>query len=62
MSDKVFKVRGRDGFKYSDEEVILMIKNGDIKPNDYIATNEMGMWIRVSDSIYQFYINKELRK
>lgn len=62
MSDKIFKVRGRDGIKYSDEEVINLISNGDIKPSDYIATNEMGMWIRVADSIYQFYITKEINK
>lgn len=62
MSDKVFKVRGRDGLKYTDEEIVYLIKKGDVKPSDYIATNEMGMWIRVADSIYQYHIDKGDKK
>ena len=56
---KIFKVKGVKDVKFSDEEIVELIKKGKIKPDNFIATNEMGMWIRVKDSIYQYYINED---
>jgi len=53
--NQVWKVRNYDG-KYSDEQLIKAIQDGQLKPNDYITTKELKTWIRIKDSIYQIYL------
>lgn len=55
MSQKIWKVRGYKE-KLTDEELISFIKSGDLSPDDYVATNDMKVWVQIKDSIYQFYI------
>ena len=58
LNNKIWKISGIET-KYSDEEIVEMIKDGRIKPDDRIATKDMKKWIKVKDSIYQFYIKQE---
>ena len=58
LNNKIWKISGIET-KYSDEEIVEMIQDGRIKPDDRIATKYMKKWIKVKDSIYQFYIKQE---
>lgn len=58
--NKIWKVRG-DNITYTDEELIKMIKDGSLNANDYIATKEMKKWIQIKESIYQYYIEGEIK-
>jgi len=58
MSDKIFKVRGHN-IRYTDDEIVVMIKDGQLKGSDYLSTDELKTWIKVEDSIYGFYLEKE---
>ncbi|MBR3227167.1 MAG: DUF4339 domain-containing protein [Erysipelotrichaceae bacterium] len=53
--NKIWKIRGKEG-KFTDEELIRMIKEGELSYDDYITTNEMKTWLRIRDTIYQFYL------
>ena len=58
LNNKIWKISGIET-KYSDEEIVEMIQDGRIKPDDRIATKDTKKWIKVKDSIYQFYIKQE---
>lgn len=58
MNNKIWLIRKIEG-KFSDEELIEMIKNGRLSKDDYICTKEMRTWMKIEDSIYQFYLKKE---
>ena len=55
MSQKIWKVRGVKE-KFSDEELVELITQGTLLPEDYVATNDMKVWVQIKDSIYQYYI------
>ncbi len=55
---KVWRVKGFEG-SFSDEELIELIRNGELKPDYAITTREMKKWIRLKDSIYQYYLRSE---
>ena len=47
-----------DNTAYSDEELITMIKSGKLKADTRITNRDLKKWIRIKDSIYQFYLPK----
>jgi len=53
--NKIWKIRGLDG-KYSDEELIGMIKNSQLSKDDSITNSDMKIWLKIEDTIYQFYL------
>lgn len=55
MNNKLWIVRNNKQ-RYSDEELISLIKQGKLKANDYIATKEMKHFIQIKDSIYEYYL------
>lgn len=61
MTTLIWKVRGRND-KYSDEELVEMIQQGSLKGTDYIATNEMKVWIQIKESIYQYYLKENINE
>lgn len=58
MKSKIWKIKDFEG-KFSDEEIITLISNGKIKPDYYLTSKDMKKWIKVKDSIYQFYLKGE---
>ena len=46
LNNKIWKISGIET-KYSDEEIVEMIQDGRIKPDDRIATKDMKKWIKV---------------
>ena len=55
--NKIWKIRGKDE-KFTDEELIRMISDGELSYDDYITTNEMKTWLKIGDTIYQFYLRR----
>lgn len=55
MSQKIWKVRGVKE-KFSDEELIELISQGELLPEDYVCTSDMKTWVQIKKSIYQYYI------
>lgn len=40
----------------SDDELVIKIKKGEIKGEDFITCKDMEGWITIKESIYQFYL------
>ena len=55
--NKIWRIKGFEG-KFSDEEIIELIQRGELKPDYCLSTKDMKKWIKLSDSIYQFYLGK----
>ena len=53
--NKIWRVKGFEG-TFSDEELIELIQSGELKADYAITTKEMNRWVRLKDSIYQFYM------
>ncbi len=51
----IWTIKGRKE-KVSDEALIEMIKNGELSGSDYIKTRELSRFVRIDDSIYEFYL------
>ncbi len=56
--NKIWHIKDKSE-KYSDEELIEMIKQNIINKDDYIKTDDMKDYIKVIESIYQFYLKGE---
>lgn len=56
--NKVWKIKGFEG-QFSDEEVVTLIKRGELKPDYSLSTKEMKKWVKLKDSIYQYYLEDE---
>ncbi|MBQ6559342.1 MAG: DUF4339 domain-containing protein [Erysipelotrichaceae bacterium] len=56
--NKIWKIKGYEG-SFTDEELIGMISSGQVKKDFAITTKEMKKWVKVSDSIYQFYLKED---
>lgn len=56
--NKIWKIRGKEG-KFTDEELIKMIKEGQLSHDDYISTDDMKTYMKVEDTIYEYYLKKE---
>ena len=54
---KIWRIKGFEG-KFSDDEIIELIQRGEIKPYYCLSTKDMKKWIKLSDSIYQFYLKE----
>ncbi|MBQ6333671.1 MAG: hypothetical protein IJI46_01175 [Erysipelotrichaceae bacterium] len=52
---KIWRVKGFEG-TFSDEELIELITSGELKPDYAITTKEMKKWVKLKDSIYQYYM------
>ena len=55
---KVWKIKGFEG-TFSDEELIALIREGQIKPEFLLKGRDMKKWIALKDSIYQYYMEEK---
>ncbi len=53
--NKVWKIRGYEG-AFTDDELIELIWSGEIKPDFEIKSREMKEWIKLKDSIYEYFM------
>ena len=54
-SKKIWKIKGFEGV-FTDEEIVELIKSGQIKGEYALSSRDMKKWVKVKDSIYQFYL------
>ena len=52
---KIWRIKGFEG-QFTDEELIELILSGELKPDYAITTKEMKKWVKLKDSIYQYYL------
>ena len=52
---KIWKIKGYEG-TFTDDDLITLIKTGQVKEDFRITTKDIKEWIRVKDSIYAFYL------
>jgi len=55
MKNKIWRIKGFEG-SFSDEELIDLIKQGEVKADYYLSSRDMKKWVRLKDSIYQYYL------
>ena len=53
--NKIWKIKSYED-SFTDEEVVEMIKNGQLKGEDALSSRDMKKWVKIEDSIYQFYL------
>ena len=53
--NKIWKIKGFEG-RFTDGQIISLIRRGEIKPDYALSTREMKKWVKVKDSIYQYYL------
>ena len=58
IKQKIWKIKGFQG-TFTDEEVIALIKSKELKPDYSLTSKEMKKWIKLKDSIYQYYLEDE---
>lgn len=57
--EKIWHIQNKAA-RLSDEELIALIKKGEIQADDYISNKDIKAWIKVKDSIYQFYLKENI--
>lgn len=55
MNKNIWTIKGKKE-KVSDKALIEMIKSGELTGSDYIKTRELSKFVRIDDSIYEFYL------
>ena len=58
MNSKIWKIKNNKE-TYTDKELIDLIVNKKINGEDEIICNEMKDYIKIKDSIYQFYLEEK---
>ena len=56
--NKIWKIKGYEG-TFTDEDLIEMIKQGQLKADDALSSRDMKIWVKLKESIYQFYLEDE---
>ena len=56
--NKIWKIKAYEG-SFTDEELIGMITRGQVKKDFAITTREMKKWVKVENSIYQYYLKED---
>lgn len=58
IKNKIWRVKGFEG-TFSDDEIITLIKKGELKADFSLTTREMKKWVKLKDSIYQYYLEDD---
>ena len=57
IKNKIWRIKGFEG-SFTDEELVELIKSGEVKPDYSLTSRDLKKWIKVKDSIYQFYLEE----
>lgn len=58
INSKIWKIKGYEG-TFTDEQIVSLIKSGKITGEDCLSSKDIKEYIKIKDSIYEYYINKE---
>lgn len=58
INNKVWKIEGYEG-SFSDEQIIALIKSGKLTGEDSLTSKDIKGYIKIKDSIYEYYLGKE---
>lgn len=58
MNKQKWKILGNEQ-EVSDEELIALLKSGKLKGEDLIMTVGFKKWVKVADTIYQYYLSEQ---
>ena len=58
LKNKIWKIKGFEGV-FTDDEIIALISSGEIKGEYSLTSRDMKKWVKVKDSIYQFYLEDD---
>lgn len=53
--NKIWKIKSYED-SFTDEEIVDLIKSGQLKGEDALSSRDMKKWVKIKDSIYQFYL------
>lgn len=59
IMNKIWKIKGKSE-RVSDETLIEMIKAGELTGDDYIKSNDMRDFVKIADTVYGFYLGRDL--
>lgn len=58
ISSKVWKIKDYEG-TFTDEQIIALIKSGKLTGEDSLSSKDIKGYIKIKDSIYEYYLRKE---
>ena len=58
MSAKVWKIKGYEG-SFTDGQIVTLIRSGKLTGDDALSSKDIKGYIKIKDSIYEYYLNKE---
>lgn len=58
LKNKIWKIKGYEGV-FTDDEIVALISSGEIKGEYSLTSRDMKKWVKVKDSIYQFYLEDD---
>ena len=58
MSAKVWKIKGYEG-SFTDEQIVTLIRSDKLTGDDALSSKDIKGYIKIKDSIYEYYLNKE---
>ena len=58
MNKQKWKILGNEQ-EVSDEELIALLKSGKLKVEDLIMSAGFKKWVKVADTIYQYYLSDQ---
>lgn len=57
MNNKVWKIKGYEG-SFTDNQIVALIKSGKLSGNDSLCSKDIKGYIKIKDSIYEYYLKK----
>lgn len=58
INSKIWKIKGYEG-TFTDEQIIVLIRQGKLNGNDALSSKDIKGYIKIKDSIYEYYLDKE---
>lgn len=57
INNKIWKIKNYEG-TFTDEEIVYLIKSGKLTGNDSLNCKDMKGYMKIKDSIYEYYLKK----
>ncbi len=61
MNNKIWKIKDYEG-TFTDEQIISLIKSGRLTGEDALSSKEIKDYVKIKNSIYEYYLKKGNKK